>query len=178
MWLELYSWIESFVAVSFDPYETLDTVETDLAFTDPFGWKCAMDVTIDNIMELLNTLDEHSQEAPDSLGDINQTKLDFSRQVIGEVIDKVNNVKDRLNIEVTKIKGLDGLRENIGLITNLIEYCRENQVDTAVSSEKFNEFNETNDNDITNILGIYNQDMMNIHQAVSDVCELYEDDDE
>lgn len=177
MWLELFAWIESFAAVSFNPYDTLEVIDNDSAFMDPYGWKSAIDVSIDNVVELLNTLEEHHQEAPDSLGDINQTKLDFSRQVMGEIIDKVNNVKTRLNIEVTKINGIDGLRSNIDLLTNLIEYCKTTQLDEAVNPAKFTEFNESTDDDLTKTLGIYNQDIMNIHQAVSEVCDIYDDEE-
>ena len=178
MWLELYAWIESFVAVSFDPTDVLEVATTDLAFLDPFGWKSNMDIAIDDVMELLNTFEEHRQEAPDSLGDMNELKSDYSHQIIGEIIDKVNSVKTHLNLEINKIKGLDGLRSNISLISNLIEYCRENDMETAISSEKFEEFNKTNDGDVTNVLGIHISDMMGIYQAVSEICDMWSDEDD
>lgn len=177
MWLELYSWIESFKGVSFDPYETLDVADSEMAFLDPFGWKSYLGISIDNLMEILNTIEEHLQEAPDYLDDISRTKTNFAKQAVEEIIDKVNTVKTMMGLEITKIKGLDGLRSNIDLLTNLIEYCGEHNVDEAVNPNTFNSFNETNDNDITNTLGIHNQDMMNIWQAISDVKDIHSDDE-
>lgn len=178
MWLELFAWIESFAGVSFDPTDMLDVCTEDMAFTDPFGWKSNVEIAIDDVMELLNTLEEHRFEAPDSLGEISQVKSDFAQQIMGEIIDKVNTIKLRLSLEITKIKGLDGLRSQIDLLANLIEYCKDNDMEVAISSEKFEEFNTVNDNDIVNVLGINNRDMMNIWQAVSEVSELYNFDDE
>ena len=84
-----------------------------------------------------------------------------------------------MNLEITKMKGLDGLRSNINLITNLIQFCKENTFDDILEKNKFEELNDTNDKDMTNVLGVYNQDMMNIYQIVTDTCELlYEDDNE
>lgn len=178
MYDPLYCFIESYAGVSFDPYDTLDVVSSEDAFIDPYGWKSALDVSVDNIMELLNTLEEHRTDAPDDLGNIESLKNDFARQVIGEVIDKINDVKMMLNLEITKIKGLDGLRSNISLITNLVEFCKENPLDQIMAQSRFDQLNDMNDNDMTNVLGIYNRDIMNIHQIVTDTCELYEEDEE
>jgi hypothetical protein len=178
MWLELFAWIESFAGVSFDPTEMLDVCTEDMAFTDPFGWKSNIDIAVDDVMELLNTLEEHKLEAPDSLGEIAEVKAGFAQQMMSEIIDKVNNIKTRLNLEITKIKGLNGLRSNVELLANLIEYCKDNDMEVAISAEKFDELNRVNDNDIVNVLGIHNRDMMNIWQAVSEVSELYDYEDE
>ena len=178
MWLELFAWIESFAAVSFNPFDTLNVVSNDLAMSDPYGWKSNIEMSLDNVVELLNTLEEHRDEAPDSLGEISEVKANYTRQVIEEIVDKVNSLKTTLNLEITKIKGLDGLRKTTQLLANLIEYCSENNMEDAISSEKFNEFNDTNDHDITNVLGIYNQDMMNIYQCIGDIRDMQEFDDD
>jgi hypothetical protein len=156
----------------------LDVCTEDMAFTDPFGWKSNIDIAVDDVMELLNTLEEHKLEAPDSLGEIAEVKAGFAQQMMSEIIDKVNNIKTRLNLEITKIKGLNGLRSNVELLANLIEYCKDNDMEAAISAEKFDELNRVNDNDIVNVLGIHNRDMMNIWQAVSEVSELYDYEDE
>lgn len=178
MYDPLYHFIESYAGVPFDPYDTLDLVDNEMVFVDPYAWKSMLDVSVDNIIELLNTLEEHRQDVPDDLGNVDSLKSDFAHQVMGEVIDKINAVKMQMGLSVTKIKGLDGLRSNIALITNLVEFCKENPIDTVLSQNKFEELNDTNDKDMTNVLGIYNQDIMHIHQTVTDISELYEDDEE
>ena len=179
MFERLFYFIESYVGVTFDPHDSLDCVDNDLAFEDPFAWKSYLETSIDSVIELLNTLEEHRQEVPDELGDVNEVKRDFAHQIVGEIIEKVNTIKTKLNLEITKMKGLDGLRSNINLITNLIQFCIENTFDDILEKNKFEELNDTNDKDMTNVLGVYNQDMMNIYQIVTDTCELlYEDDNE
>ena len=177
MWLELFAWIESFASVSFDPSDVLDVAVPELAFLDPYGWKSNLEVALDDVVELLNTLEEHRLEAPDSLGEISEVKTDYTRQVVGEIIEKVNAVKMQMNLEVTKIAGLDGLRSNIALIAKLIDYCKDNSMEAAISSAKFDEFNTENDNDITNVLGIQVQDMLAVYQSVDEISELYDEDD-
>lgn len=178
MYDQLYCFIESYAGVSFDPHDTLDIVDGETAFIDPYGWKSGLDISVDNVMELLNTLEEHRTDAPDDLGDIEALKNDFARQMMGEIIDKINNVKMMLNLEITKMKGLDGLRSNISLITNLIEFCKENTLEQVLEQNKFEQLNDMNDKDMTNVLGIYNQDIMNIHQIVTDTFALYDSDEE
>lgn len=178
MFERLFYFIESYVGVTFDPHDSLNCVNDDLAFEDPYAWKSYLDTSIDSVMELLNTLEEHRQEVPDELGDVNEVKSDFAHQVVGEIIEKINSVKSTLNLEITKMKGLDGLRSNITLITNLIQFCKENTFDEILEKNKFEELNDTNDKDMTNVLGVYNQDMMNIYQIVSDNCELLDEDED
>ena len=156
MFERLFYFIESYVGVTFDPHDSLDCVDNDLAFEDPFAWKSYLETSIDSVIELLNTLEEHRQEVPDELGDVNEVKRDFAHQIVGEIIEKVNTIKTKLNLEIT-----------------------ENTFDDILEKNKFEELNDTNDKDMTNVLGVYNQDMMNIYQIVTDTCELlYEDDNE
>jgi hypothetical protein len=176
MFEQLFYFIESYAGVSFDPYDTLSCVDVDLVFEDPYAWKSYLDTTIDNVMELLNTLEEHRQDVPDDLGDVNEVKNSFAHQIVGEIIDEINKVKNKLNLEITKMKGLDGLRSNITLITNLIQFCKENTFDDILEKHKFLELNDTNDKDMTKVLGIVEQDIMNIYQIVTDTCELLDDE--
>lgn len=177
MYDELYAWIESFVGVSLDPYDTLPQTN-DIAFVDPFSWKCGLSTSLDNLLEFMNTMEEHRQEAPDSLGDVELLKMEFARNAIGEILEKVNSIKMKLNIEITRIKGLEGLRSNIDLVTNLIEFCKENTIDKITNPMKFDEFNDSNDGDLEKVLGISQKDIMNIHQAVSDYSEMFTPDDD
>ena len=98
MFERLFYFIESYVGVTFDPHDSLDCVDNDLAFEDPFAWKSYLETSIDSVIELLNTLEEHRQEVPDELGDVNEVKRDFAHQIVGEIIEKVNTIKTKLNL--------------------------------------------------------------------------------
>lgn len=175
MWQELFAFIESYIGVALDPSEALAVLEGETAIVDNFYWKTSIQSIISDLKDMLNCLEEHKQDAPDSLGNVQELKRDFAEYVINSIIDNINSAKMMVNLTITQMNGIDGLLDNIQLFCSLMDFVKENTLDEIMSQGLFEKFDEENDGDITRVLKVHKNDIMTIHDCVSSIMTEYDE---
>lgn len=175
MWSELFIWLERYSGVSYDFSEDIASIKGDIAFIDTYEWFTVISNLFDNLSEAIDVVDEFGDNLTDELPNKKKVKNMLTSYVISNLLDNVNDIKRKLNIDIVDISNSDTLIQHINIIMELIQMLSENEMDDIFKQQLFEKHEEENGNTFTEILNIQKDDITNMYFTVSSIQQDYFD---
>lgn len=175
MWSELFIWLERYSGVSYDFSEDIASIKGDIAFIDTYEWFNVISNLFDNLSEAIDVVDEFGDNLTDELPNKKKVKNMLTSYVISNLLDNVNDIKRKLNIDIVDISNADTLIQHINIIMELIQMLSENEMDDIFKQQLFEKHEEENGNTFTEILNIQKDDITNMYFTVSSIRQDYFD---
>ncbi len=175
MWSELFIWLERYSGVSYDFSEDIASIKGDIAFIDTYDWFNVISNLFDNLSEAIDVVDEFGDNLTDELPNKKKVKNMLTSYVISNLLDNVNDIKRKLNIDIVDISNSDTLIQHINIIMELIQMLSENEMDDIFKQQLFEKHEEENGNTFTEILNIQKDDITNMYFTVSSIQQDYFD---
>jgi len=175
MWSELFIWLERYSGVSYDFSEDIASIKGDIAFIDTYEWFNVISNLFDNLSEAIDVVDEFGDNLTDELPNKKKVKNMLTYDVISNLLDNVNDIKRKLNIDIVDISNSDTLIQHINIIMELIQMLSENEMDDIFKQQLFEKHEEENGNTFTEILNIQKDDITNMYFTVSSIQQDYFD---
>ena len=175
MWSELFIWLERYSGVSYDFSEDIARIKGDIAFIDTYEWFNVISNLFDNLSEAIDVVDEFGDNLTDELPNKKKVKNMLTSYVISNLLDNVNDIKRKLNIDIVDISNSDTLIQHINIIMELIQMLSENEMDDIFKQQLFEKHEEENGNTFTEILNIQKDDITNMYFTVSSIQQDYFD---
>ena len=175
MWSELFIWLERYSGVSYDFSEDIASIKGDIAFIDTYEWFNVISNLFDNLSEAIDVVDEFGDNLTDELPNKKKVKNMLTSYVISNLLDNVNDIKRKLNIDIVDISNSDTLMQHINIIMELIQMLSENEMDDIFKQQLFEKHEEENGNTFTEILNIQKDDITNMYFTVSSIQQDYFD---
>ena len=175
MWSELFIWLERYSGVSYDFSEDIASIKGDIAFIDTYEWFNVISNLFDNLSEAIDVVDEFGDNLTDELPNKKKVKNMLTSYVISNLLDNVNDIKRKLNIDIVDISNPDTLIQHINIIMELIQMLSENEMDDIFKQQLFEKHEEENGNTFTEILNIQKDDITNMYFTVSSIQQDYFD---
>jgi hypothetical protein len=175
MWSELFIWLERYSGVSYDFSEDIASIKGDIAFIDTYEWFNVISNLFDNLSEAIDVVDEFGDNLTDELPNKKKVKNMLTSYVISNLLDNVNDIKRKLNIDIVDISNSDTLIQHINIIMELIQMLSENEMDDIFKQQLFEKHEEENGNTFTEILNIQKDDITNMYFTVSSIQQDYFD---
>ena len=175
MWSELFIWLERYSGVSYDFSEDIASIKGDIAFIDTYEWFNVISNLFDNLSEAIDVVDEFGDNLTDELPNKKKVKNMLTTYVISNLLDNVNDIKRKLNIDIVDISNSDTLIQHINIIMELIQMLSENEMDDIFKQQLFEKHEEENGNTFTEILNIQKDDITNMYFTVSSIQQDYFD---
>lgn len=179
MWEEIYIWIESYAGCSYDVDKELEFIkDNDKPFTETIEWKLVNEQLIDQLSEIFDIINEYGSLIPDNLPDEDKMKQAFASKILLGMLEGINGVKRQLHIQQVDINDYNVLLKHVDVLFDLISMMKENNLDTIIEKGMFDKYNEENEDDFTDLLGLTSSDVSNIYYTIASVNEDDEDEDE
>lgn len=175
MWSELFIWLERYSGVSYDFSEDIASIKGDIAFIDTYEWFNIINNLFDNLSEAIDVVDEFGDNLTDELPNKKKVKNMLTSYVVSNLLDNVNDIKRKLNIDIVDISNSDTLIQHINIIMELIQMLSENEMDDIFKQQLFEKHEEENGNTFTEILNIQKDDIANMYFTVSSIQQDYFD---
>lgn len=175
MWSELFIWLERYSGVSYDFSEDIASIKGDIAFIDTYEWFNVISNLFDNLSEAIDVVDEFGDNLTDELPNKKKVINMLTSYVISNLLDNVNDIKRKLNIDIVDISNSDTLIQHINIIMELIQMLSENEMDDIFKQQLFEKHEEENGNTFTEILNIQKDDITNMYFTVSSIQQDYFD---
>lgn len=175
MWSELFIWLERYSGVSYDFSEDIASIKGDIAFIDTYEWFNVISNLFDNLSEAIDVVDEFGDNLTDELPNKKKVINMLTSYVISNLLDNVNDIKRKLNIDIVDISNSDTLVQHINIIMELIQMLSENEMDDIFKQQLFEKHEEENGNTFTEILNIQKDDITNMYFTVSSIQQDYFD---
>lgn len=175
MWSELFIWLERYSGVSYDFSEDIASIKGDIAFIDTYEWFNVISNLFDNLSEAIDVVDEFGDNLTDELPNKKKVENMLTSYVISNLLDNVNDIKRKLNIDIVDISNSDTLIQHINIIMELIQMLSENEMDDIFKQQLFEKHEEENGNTFTEILNIQKDDITNMYFTVSSIQQDYFD---
>ena len=175
MWSELFIWLERYSGVSYDFSEDIASIKGDIAFIGTYEWFNVISNLFDNLSEAIDVVDEFGDNLTDELPNKKKVINMLTSYVISNLLDNVNDIKRKLNIDIVDISNADTLIQHINIIMELIQMLSENEMDDIFKQQLFEKHEEENGNTFTEILNIQKDDITNMYFTVSSIQQDYFD---
>ena len=94
------------------------------------------------------------------------------------IIEIINDIKQKLNIEPTDIQTFKTLEKHVDGLCDLIQALAENSMETLIEKDWFEEYEDNNHDFLSDTFGISKSDLSNMHFTVNDIINLHKDDED
>lgn len=179
---EIYLWLESRSGNPCDCSETILGIQrNDLIATDPNKWLYGINHIIRVTREALNIVKENGYDIPDNLPGSFQMQRLIARDAREDLRTIIASGFKSIGIQVPDAVYTMTMRDcwsTAVLLVDLIKELANNSIDDILTSKWYDEYNEDNDDALSDVLHIYQQDLPNIAFAIQDIRELAAQDEE
>lgn len=178
---EIYLWLESRSGIPYNLEDEIAILNSDIIATDNVTWMIKIRNVIDLTKDAIETVNDYEDQIPDDFPNARQIKAliaDYAR----------NNVR-MVMIKAFRTLGMDApdgieqftlvdLWNMTKTMNDLVDELATNDIDDVIKSQWFDKYDEDHNNILTEIAGIYKQDITNISYAIRDIREYHEEDEE
>jgi hypothetical protein len=178
MWEEIKIWLEEYAGVDYDLSFYLKQLEGDNIFLAPMQWKDTLSILLEKVSEMIDTIDEKHTEIPEELPSRQEMKQLITSEYLYAVIEIINNIKQKLNIEPTDIRTFRTLEKHVDGLCDLIQALAEHTMETLIKKEWFDEYEDMNKDFLKETFGITRNDLSNMQFTVNDIINLHKDDED
>ena len=176
MWDELNLWIERYSGVEYDLPYYLRLLKNDEIFLSPSNWKNSLGIALDRLSDVIDVIDEHYQDLPDEFPSRSELKKMVTSNVLQEIIEILNDVKQKLNIEPTIIRTFKTLEQHVDGLCDLIQALSEHTMEWLIKHDWFDEYEDMNNDFLTDTFGIVKNDLSNMQFTINDIIQLHDED--
>ena len=177
MWPEIYNFFEQFAGVSFNFIEDLQALDGNAIFIETYEWQTKKDDILENLQDALDCIEENGQYLGEDMPSKQDLKKIVASYVLSELVKDLNDIKQKLNIEVNDITSFDDLENQLYVISMLVEMLSNNNLDTLLSENMFDTYivedPEEDDNEFVTVLGLSSNDVPNLSFTVTSIRENY-----
>lgn len=177
MWPEIYNFFEQYAGVSYNFVEDLAELDDEAIFIEPYEWQTKKDNILENLQEALDCIDEYGQYLGEDMPSKQDLKKLVASYVLQALVNDLNSIKKKLNIEINDISSFDDLENQLYVISMLVEMLVNNNLDTLLSENLFNTYivedEEEDDNEFVTVLGLSPNDVPNLSFTVVSIREEY-----
>lgn len=177
MWPEIYNFFEQYAGVSYNFVEDLQSLSGDAIFIETYEWQAKKDDILENLQEALDCIEEYGQYLGEDMPSKQDLKKIVATYVLSELVKDLNDIKQKLNIEVNDITSFDDLENQLYVISMLVEMLSNNNLDTLLSENMFDTYivedPEEDDNEFVTVLGLSSNDVPNLSFTVTSIRENY-----
>lgn len=177
MWDDFYNWIEQYSGSSYNLSDDLKALRGDNIFIDPTEWKIKVNYIADELNDILDILEDHKRDLPDIFPSYNQLRNFIIGETLTSMIEAINEIKQKLNIEAVNINNVDSLSEHALNLYELVNTMEQYSLEQISKKDWFDEFEDDNDNFLQEQFGLAKNDLTNIHFIVHDIMQLHEEDE-
>ena len=178
MWEDFFNWVEKYAGCTFDLSGDFQDIEGDAIFIDPMNWKLKVFYIISELNEMLDVLEEYKTSLTDNFPSYSSLRTFLISETLTSLIENVNSIKRKLNIEPVDISNVDNLRDHVVNLYELVHAVSTYSLEQLSKKDWFDEFEDDNDNFLKEEFGLSKDDLTNIHFVVNDIIQLHEEDDE
>lgn len=173
---EVYDWLESRSGSPYDFRDELSELELSEAFLSPGDWFNTISITIDRLEDCVDDINKFRYEIPEDLPDAD----DMKKQIIGEttemILDKLDEVKQRIGIKASKVKNVNELTTQLSMICKMIDICKNAKIQDVMGL--LSKFEEDHDFYMSDNFDITPKDYPQLYADIVDIIEEYEEDNE
>jgi len=177
MWEDIHNWIEQYAGVSFDVSEYIQAMSGNAMFTSPRTWYNTFSITLEMLSSAVDIITEYGSELPDDMPTAPELKRFMTSEVLFQLVQIVNYVKEQIGIDPTDIRSFTTLEKHVDVLVDIITTVTENRIDQLITSDWFDEYDEGSNNFLSETFGLSKHDLPAIALAVQDILEIeYEDE--
>lgn len=177
MWEEIYIWIEQYAGVSYDLTEYIGKLRGDEIFISPTVWRNNLSIVLERLSDMIDIIDEKWREIPEELPPRGDMKKFVTSETLANVIEIINSIKQKLNIEVSDIRTFATLEKHVDALYDLIKALSENSMEKLMKDEWYDEYEDQNNDFLLNVFGISKNDLPSMQFTVNDIKQLHENDE-
>ncbi len=177
MWEDFYNWVEKYAGCTFDLSEDFQSIKGDAIFIDPQAWKLKVFRIISELNEMLDVLEEYKTSLTDNFPSYSRLRNFLISETLTSLIENINDIKRKLNIEPVDISNVDNLRDHVVSLYELVNAVSTYSLEQLSKKDWFDDFEEDNDNFLKEEFGLRKNDLTNIHFVVNDIIQLHEEDE-
>lgn len=177
MWEEIYIWIEQYAGTSYDLTENINELRGDAIFISPTIWRNNLSIVLERLSDMIDVINEYWSEIPEELPPRGEMKKFVTSEILGEIIEIVNSIKQKLNIEPVDIRTFTMLEKHVDALYDLIKALSENTMEKLMKKEWYDEYEDQNNDFLLNVFGVSKNDLPSMQFTVNDIKQLHENDD-
>jgi hypothetical protein len=178
MWEDICNWIEQYDGVEYDFQEYIRLLKGDAIFLSPTTWRNTLSILLDRLSDMIDVIDEKYTEIPDELPNRDEMKKYVTSETLTAIIEIINSIKQKLNIEPTTIRTFSTLEKHVDGLCDLIKALSENTLEKLMKTEWFDEYEDANKDFLENVFGIVKNDLPSLQFTVNDIIQLNEEDED
>ena len=175
---EIYIWMEEQSGSTYDLSDDIKELEGDFIFTNTHAWKSNMRFVLNKLSEAIDVIDDNYQNLREDLPNRYELKKLFTAYVLGALVNIINSIKQKLNMDTNDIESVKELYLNIETLYDIVEELRTNSIDDLIQSSWYDDYNNENDDVLITTFGIHKNDIPNMHYTVQSIIDLHEDGEE
>ena len=175
---EIYIWMEEQSGVTYDLTDDIEELKGDFIFTNTHAWKSNIHYVLNKLSEAIDVIDENFHNLREDLPSRDELKKLFTAEVLESLVDIINSIKQKLNIEIVDITSVNQLYSTIEVLYDIVEELRTHTVEEIIQSSWYDDYNDENDNALWDVYGIHKNDLLNMHYTIQSIIDLYEDEEE
>lgn len=176
MWEELNLWIERYSGVEYDLDYYLRLLKNDEIFIAPNQWRNSLSILLDRLSDVIDVIDEYWRDLPETLPSRSELKKYVTSDVLNDIIDILNDAKQKLNIEPSVIRTFKTLEKHVDALCDLIEALSEHTMEWLMKHEWFDEYEDINNDFLKETFGIVKNDLSNMQFTINDIIQLHDED--
>ena len=176
-WEDLYTWIESYAGVSYDLTDLILALSGDTIFLYPTTWRNFLSILLERLNEMIDVINENYRNLPEDAPPRDTLKTDITSMVLTNIVEIVNDVKQKLGIEPSDIRRFVVLEKHVDALCDLIRALSENSLEKLMKDEWFDEYENDNDDFLTMVFQISKNDLPSMQFAINDIRQMYEEEE-
>jgi len=176
-WEELYIWIESYAGVSYDVSDLILALSGDAIFLNPVTWRNMLSILLDRLNSMIDIINENYHNLPEDAPPKDTLKTDITSMVLTNIVEIVNDIKQKLGIEPSEIRRFVVLEKHVDALTDLIRALSENSLEKLMKEDWFDEYENDNNEFLTMTFNISKNDLPSMQFSINDIRQMHEDEE-
>jgi hypothetical protein len=177
-WTILFEWLEQKTGVSYDLNDAMSDIDGDTAFSEPFLWYINISFVVEDMENAIQAVEDFRNELTEDLPSKTKIQKFIENEYIRRLTENINNVKKQLGMAITPIRDAADVATNVTALYELISTMETVSIENLKTREWFEKYDEANDNVLTDVLELHQNDLIDIHQTIETIVESLNDDDD
>ena len=177
-WTILFDWLEQKTGVSYDLNDAMSDIDGDVAFSEPFLWYINISFVVEDMENAVQAVEDFRNELTEDLPSKTKIQKFIENEYIRRLTENINNVKKQLGMAITPIRDAADVATNVTALYELISTMETVSIENLKTREWFEKYDEANDNVLTDVLELHQNDLIDIHQTIETIVESLNDDDD
>ena len=170
---ELYIWLEAYSGVTFDFSSDFEEIQGDAAFIEPYAWVVTISEILEQLEACVGCIEKYGDNLTDDMPSKNDLKRYVTMSVLVTVLNNLNYIKRKLNIEEVDINNFDLLVRHVETMHDLIAMLVENSIEDILNKRLFEKHEKENDDSFYELFELNKKDIPNMSFTVNSIRDVY-----